>query len=217
MSKRDSKLQHDVMEELAWDPRIDHAGIGVAGMGGVVSLNGFVTCFAEKLAAERAAMRVEGVKAVANEIKIRFASDRKLADHEIAKRIRDIFEYNVLIPEDAIQITVDGGWVKLSGIVEWHFQSEEAARAASKISGVTGVSNGIVLRSKMGISDIRRRIEDAFKRQAGLDAASVQIDMSGTKVTPSGSVKALHERWLAEQAAWLAPGVTQVEDKIIVV
>jgi osmotically-inducible protein OsmY len=216
MTKRDSKLQHDVMEELAWDPRIDHAGIGVAAKGGVVSLSGFVTGFAEKLAAERAAMRVAGVKAVANEIKVRFASDHKLADHEIAKRIRDIFAYNVLIPEEAIQITVDGGWVKLSGIVEWRYQSEEAARAASKISGVTGVSNGIVLRSKMSIADIRRRIEDAFKRQAGLDAAAVQIAMSGTKVTLSGHVKALHERRLAEQAAWLAPGVTQVEDKITV-
>lgn len=119
MSKRDSKLQHDVMEELAWDPRIDHAGIGDAVTGGVVSLGGFVKCFAEMLAAARAAMQVEGVKAVADEIKVPFASDRKLADHEIAKRIRDIFEYDVLILEDDIQITVDRGWVKLSGIVEW--------------------------------------------------------------------------------------------------
>lgn len=216
MSKADSKLQHDVMAELEWDPRIDPAAIGVSVTHGVVTLNGFVQCFAEKLAAERAAMRVAGVKAVANDIKVRFASDRKLADHEIAKRIRDIFEYNVLIPEDSIQIAVDAGWVKLSGMVEWRYQSDEAARAASKISGVTGVSNGIVLRSKMSIADIRRRIENAFKRQAGLDAGSVEITTSGNKVTLSGKVKALHERQLAEQAAWSAPGVTQVEDRIIV-
>lgn len=147
---------------------------------------------------------------------MRFASDSKLADHEIAKRILDLFRYNVLVPETGIQVTVEKGWVKLSGEVEWRYQSDEAALAAGTISGVTGVANPITIRSKANISDVRRRIEDAFKRQAVLDAASVTISASGHKVTLGGGVKAWHERKLAEQAAWAAPGVTQVEDHIVI-
>lgn len=216
MRKSDSDLQRDVQEELEWEPRVDHADIGVSVTDGVVALNGYVKTYAEKIAAERAAMRVEGVKAVADEVKVRFASDSKLADHEIAKRILDLFRYNVLVPETGIQVTVEKGWVKLSGEVEWRYQSDEAARAAGTISGVTGVANLITIRSKANVSDVRRRIEDAFKRQAGLDAASVTISASGHKVTLGGKVKAWHERKLAEQAAWAAPGVTQVEDHIVI-
>lgn len=216
MKKTDSDLQRDVQEELEWEPRVDHADIGVSVTDGVVALNGYVKSYAEKIAAEHAAMRVEGVKAVADEIKVRFASDSKLADHEIAKRILDIFKYNVLVPEDDIQVTVEKGWVRLSGSVEWRYQSDEAARAAGKVSGVTGVANMIAINSKTSVSDVRRRIEVAFKRQAGLDAASVTIATSGHKVTLGGTVKAWHERRLAEQAAWAAPGVTQVEDRIII-
>lgn len=216
MRKSDSDLQRDVQEELEWEPRVDHADIGVSVTDGVVALNGYVKTYAEKIAAGRAAMRVEGVKAVADEVKVRFASDSKLADHEIAKRILDLFRYNVLVPETGIQVTVEKGWVKLSGEVEWRYQSDEAARAAGTISGVTGVANLITIRSKANVSDVRRRIEDAFKRQAGLDAASVTIAASGHKVTLSGKVKAWHERKLAEQAAWAAPGVTEVEDHIVI-
>lgn len=216
MRKSDSDLQRDVQEELEWEPRVDHADIGVSVTDGVVALNGYVKTYAEKIAAERAAMRVEGVTAVADEVKVRFAADSKLADHEIAKRILDLFRYNVLVPESGIQVTVEKGWVKLSGEVEWRYQSDEAARAAGTISGVTGVANLITIRSKANVSDVRRRIEDAFKRQAGLDAATVTISTSGHKVTLGGKVKAWHERKLAEQAAWAAPGVTQVEDHIVI-
>lgn len=216
MKKTDSDLQRDVLEELEWEPSIDHADIGVSVIDGVVTLGGYVKSYAEKIAAQRATMRVEGVKAVADEIKVRFASDRKTADHEIAKRILDIFTYDVLIPEDRIKIAVEHGWVSLTGDVDWKYQSDEAARAAGKVSGVTGVSNNIVITSKANVPDIRKRIEEAFKRQAGLDAASVTIATSGHKVTLGGKVKAFHERRLAEQAAWAAPGVTQVEDRIII-
>lgn len=216
MGKTDGDLQRDVQEELEWEPRVDHADIGVSVTDGVVALNGFVKSYAEKIAAERAAMRVAGVKAVADEIKVRFASDSKLADHEIAKRILDLFKYNVLVPEEGIQVTVEKGWVKLSGEVEWRYQCDEAARVAGTISGVTGVANLITVRSKASTTDIRRRIEDAFKRQAGLDAASVTISATGHTVTLGGKVKAWHERRLAEQAAWAAPGVTHVEDHIVI-
>lgn len=216
MHKTDSELQRDVLDELAWEPSIDHADIGVSVIDGVVALNGYVQSYAEKTAAERAAMRVEGVRAIADQIKVRYPSDRKTADHEIAKRILDIFAYDVLIPEDRIKVAVERGWVSLTGEVEWRYQSEEAARAAGKVSGVTGVSNNIAISIKASIPDIRKRIEDAFKRQAGLDAASVTIATSGHKVTLGGTVKAWHERQLAEQAAWAAPGVTQVEDRIVI-
>lgn len=216
MHKTDSELQRDVLDELAWEPSIDHADIGVSVIDGVVALNGYVKSYAEKTAAERAAMRVEGVRAIADQIKVRYPSDRKTADHEIAKRILDIFAYDVLIPEDRIKVAVERGWVSLTGEVEWRYQSEEAARAAGKVSGVTGVSNNIAISIKASIPDIRKRIEDAFKRQAGLDAASVTIATSGHKVTLGGTVKAWHERHLAEQAAWAAPGVTQVEDRIVI-
>ncbi len=214
--KTDDQLQRDVMEELEWDPRVDHADIGVSVVDGVVALNGYVQSYAEKVAAENAAKRVEGVKAIAEELKIRYASDSKTADHEIAKRILDIFKYNVLIPEQKIQLKVEKGWVSLSGNVEWNYQSAEAAKAAGKVSGVVGVSNSITIRNRASTMDVRKRIEDAFKRQAGLDAASVTISTTGNKVMLGGRVKAWHERNLAEQAAWAAPGVTQVEDHIVV-
>ena len=169
-----------------------------------------------KHAAERAAKRVAGVKAIAEELKIRYPSDSKTADHEIAKRILDIFQYNVLIPEDHIVVKVEKGWVSLTGSVEWNYQSLEAAKAAGKVSGVLGVLNNLTIKNRTSVSDVRKRIEDAFKRQAGLDAASVTITTSGNKVVLGGKVSAWHERRLAEQAAWAAPGVTQVEDHIVV-
>lgn len=214
--KNDSQLQRDVLAELEWDPSIDHADIGVSVVDGVVALNGYVKSYAEKLAAERAAKRVVGVKAIAEELKIRYPSDAKTADHEIAKRILDIFEYNVLIPEDNIVVKVEKGWVSLTGSVEWNYQSIEAGKAAGKVSGVLGVLNNLTIKNRTSVADVRNRIEDAFKRQAGLDAASVTITTKGNKVVLGGKVSAWHERRLAEQAAWGAPGVTQVEDHIVV-
>jgi osmotically-inducible protein OsmY len=216
MDKNDADLQRDVLAELAWEPSIDHADIGVAVIDGIVALSGYVKTYAEKVAAERAAMRVAGVHALANDIRVRCVADSKSADHEIARRILDIFAYDVLIPHQNIQVAVERGWVSLTGEVDWKYQSDEATQAASKVSGVTGVANNIVISTKASTPDIRRRIEEAFKRQAGLDAAAVTIATNGNKVTLGGRVKAWHERRLAERAAWAAPGVTQVDDRIVV-
>lgn len=214
--KSDSELQQDVMSELEWDPRVDHADIGISVSDGVVTLNGYVKSYAEKQAAERAAQRVSGVKAIAEEIKVRHDFDAKTADHEIAKRILDIFAWNVLIPHDKIGVKVERGWVTLTGAVDWHFQAEEAKKAAGKISGVLGIMNRIEVRHRPTTGDIRKRIEAAFERQADLDAGGVTIALDGTKVKLSGKVKAWRERQVAERAAWAAPGVTQVEDHIMV-
>jgi osmotically-inducible protein OsmY len=215
--KTDSQLQRDVIEELEWDPSIDHADIGVSVTDSVVTLNGYVKTYAEKMAAEKAAKRVAGVKAIAEEIKIRYPSDAKTADHEIAKRILDMFRWNVLIPQEAIQVKVEHGWVTLTGNVAWHYQSQEAKNATARISGVTGVTNLIAIRSAPTTANLHKRIEEAFRRQADLDANTVTIKTEGSKVFLGGRVKAWHERRVAEQAAWSAPGVTQVEDNIMVV
>lgn len=214
--KTDSQLQHDVMSELEWEPSVDHADIGVSVEKGVVTLNGYVPSYASKQAAERSPRRVAGVKAIAQEIKVRHDSDPKTADHEIAKRILDVFAWSVLVPDDKITVKVEHGWVTLTGSVDWHFQADEAEKAASKISGVIGIINQVEIHRRPTSSDIRRRIENAFERQADLDAAGVTIALDGSKVKLGGRVKAWHERQVAERAAWAAPGVTEVEDHIVV-
>ncbi|WP_066583579.1 BON domain-containing protein [Sphingomonas pruni] len=216
MKKSDGQLQDDVMAELAWEPSVDHADIGVSVVDGVVTLNGFVKSYPEKLAAERAAKRVAGVRAIAEEIKVRLPSEPKSADHEIAKRILDMFSWNVLIPEDGIKVKVEHGWVTLTGKVEWHYQSHEARKAAGRVTGVIGVNNLIEVKQLPVAADVKDRIMAAFKRQADLDAASVTVTTIGGKVKLGGKVKAWNERSIAERAAWAAPGVTAVEDHIVV-
>lgn len=212
--RSDSELQHDVMSELEWAPSIDPADIGVAVTDGVVVLNGYVKSYAEKIAAESAALRVAGVRAVADELKVRFASDPKTADHEIARRILDVFSWDELIPSDSIQVKVESGWVSLSGSVAWNYQREEAQKAAGRITGVKGISNNITISHLPTATDVRQRIKAAFARQADLDASSVTIDLDGNKIKLGGTVRSWHERRVAEDAAWAAPGVTQVEDHI---
>lgn len=214
--KSDSQLQRDVLDELEWEPSVDHADIGVAVVDGVVALNGYVKSYAEKLAAERAARRVGGVRAIAEELKVRLASDPKTADHEIAQRILTMFQWDVSVPDQRIQVKVEHGWVTLSGDVDWHYQSEEARRAASRIHGVIGVSNHLAVIQHVTTVDVRKRIRDALERQADFDAATVTIALDGGKVTLGGQVRTPYERRAAEQAAWSAPGVTQVDDRIAI-
>ena len=213
---KDRVLQRKVMAELEWEPACESADIGVAVVDGVVTLNGYVQSYAEKLAAERAVRRVAGVDAIAEELKVRYPSDAKTADHEIARRILDMFAWNSLIPQDKIQVKVEHGWVTLTGEVKWHYQSAEAKRVAAQISGVTGMTNSIKIENHVSIGDVRKRIEDAFERQADLDARSVTIAVDGNRVTLGGHVSAWFERKAAERAAWAAPGVTQVVDRIAI-
>ena len=214
--KTDSQLQRDVMAELAWEPSVDHADIGVAVNDGVVTLSGYVKSYPEKLGAEKATRRVAGVKAIAEEIKVRYASDPKTADHEIARRILDVFAWNVSIPDNKLNVKVEHGWVTLSGTVDWHFQSDEARKAAGRITGVVGVSNLIDVRKLPVPADVKERIVQAFRRQANLDANSVTVVTDGGTVKLGGQVRAWNERGIAERAAWAAPGVARVEDNIVV-
>lgn len=216
MKKSDSQLQHDVIAELEFEPSVDHSDIGVSVTDGVVTLTGLVKSYAEKMAAERAARRVAGVCALAEEIRVRYPADKKSSDTEIAKRITDIFSWDSVIPDDKIMVKVENGWVTLSGTVDWFYQGEAARKAAGKIHGVVGVTNLTEVRTAPKEGDIRARITAAFKRSAELDAADVAVAADGGKVTLTGKVKAWNERRLAEQAAWATPGVTRVDDRIVV-
>jgi osmotically-inducible protein OsmY len=215
--KTDSQLQKDVMAELEWEPSVDHANIGVAAKDGIVTLSGYVGTYAAKVAAEKAARRVKGVRGLAEEIEVRFANDAKTADPEIAKRIVDMFDWSATIPKGKIGVKVEHGWVTLSGDVGYHYHRQAARDLASRISGVKGVTNLIEVKKAPSPYDIRQSILDAFRRSADLDASTISVAADGDKVTLSGKVHSGYERRIAERAAWAAPGVNRLEDNIMVI
>jgi osmotically-inducible protein OsmY len=173
MKKTDEQLQRDVVAELDWDPSVDPADIGVSVHDGVVTLSGYVTSYAQKIAAEKAARRVSGVTAIAEDIVVRFATDPKIADHEIARRIVDMFAWNVSVPEKDVQVKVEHGFVTLTGSVDWNYQRQEARKIAGKINGVKGVADLIRLRQPIDSFDVKQRIRAAIKRQADRDANAI--------------------------------------------
>jgi osmotically-inducible protein OsmY len=197
MMKTDSQLQQDVMDELQWEPRVDHANIGVAAKDGVITLSGFVSSYTSKIAAEKATRRVKGVRGLAEEIEVRFANDPKTSDPEIAKRI--------------------AGWVTLSGTVDYHFHRQSAKDLASRINGVKGVTNLVEVKTAPSPADVKDRIIAAFKRNADLDASTITVVADGGTVRLGGKVHAWYERQIAERAAWAAPGVNRIEDNIAVI
>lgn len=213
--KTDSQLQKDVIDEFSWAPDIEHGHIGVTARDGVITLSGHVPNYAMKLAAERAARRVHGVKAVAQEIEVRFASDPKTSDDEIAQRIVHMFAWNVSIPDDKIKVKVEKGYVTLIGEVDWNYQKLAAWRAASQINGVLGVMNNLTVRQRATAHDVREKIIAALKRSAEVDANAIEVRVDGSTVRLGGSVHGWNERRVAEQAAWAAPGVLSVEDNIV--
>ena len=214
--KTDSQLQSDVMDELVWDPSIDHAHIGVTAKGGVVTLSGFVSNYAQKMTAEHAAERVHGVQGIAEELKVRFLFDPKTSDEEIARRILDMFAWDVTIPNDKVMVKVEKGYVTLTGTLDWNYQKEAARKAAGRISGVLGVNNMIKISNAVAVGDVRERIMAAFKRSATADASALSVTADGSTVKLSGNVHGRHERQVAERTAWAAPGVFFVEDNIVV-
>lgn len=214
--KTDSQLQHDVMEELRWDPMVDHTEIGVSASAGVVTLSGIVHSFSQKDAAERATKRVRGVKAIAEELTVRLPRQRQNADAEIAKRITDMLGWNTLVPDDCVQVKVEKGYVTLTGCVDWNYQSIAARDAVAKISGVVGIRNEIQIKATPASGDVRQLIEEAIKRLAALDAAEIEVKAEGHKVRLYGRVHSWAERRAAENAAWSAAGVNEVVNNIVV-
>lgn len=211
----DKELRQNVIDELEFEPSIDSADIGVAAENGVVTLSGHVTSYMQKISAERAAWRVKGVKAIAQEIEVRLPWDKKVHDDEIAKRAIDILAWNTLVPDDSIKVLVREGFVTLSGQVDWNYQRDVAAREVQKLSGVRGLVNNITLVPSVQKVDIRQRVLDALKRHAEVEANRINVDVdSGGGVKLSGVVDDWEERQAVERAVWSAPGVRSVVDNI---
>lgn len=212
----DKTLRKWVIDELDWDPSIDASGVGVAVADGVVMLTGHVKAYAARIAVEQAVRRVKGVKAIAEDIEVRPATAKKTADDEIAKRALDIMAWDSSVPHESIQVKVQQGHVTLTGAVEWQYQRMAAERTIRKLGGVVGIANLITLKPKPAAHDIKRRIEDALRRTADSEAASVRVSVADGAVTLEGKVRAYYERELIERAAWAAPGVRVVEDRIVI-
>ncbi|WP_116519839.1 BON domain-containing protein [Achromobacter insuavis] len=212
----DEGLRERVLQALAFEPSIDDLHIGVAVENGVVTLSGHVGSYAQKLAAEYAVQHVKGVRGIAQEIQVRTAAAKQLADDQIAARALSIIAWDATVPDGKVQVTVQKGWVTLSGSVDWFYQRDAAERAVRKLSGVIGISNMIEVVPSVRAGDIKRRIEDALLRSAQLEANRVQVSVQDNKVTLNGCVNSWSERGAAERAAWSAPGVVEVADRLVV-
>jgi len=213
--KTDSELQQDVMNELQWEPMVKAAEIGVGVKDGAVTLSGYVDSFYKKWAAERAAARVFGVKAVAEELKVRLPGSLERSDEDIARAASDALEWNVAVPYEGIKVQVQDGLVTLSGKVDWWYQKDAAEDAVRKLVGVVMISNYITIKPAVKPEDVKVKIVSAFQRNALLDARRVTVEAHGGKVILRGSVRNWAEKEQVEQAAWAAPGVSEVESHIL--
>jgi osmotically-inducible protein OsmY len=209
----DKELRQLVVDELEYEPSIDAADIGVATENGVVTLSGHVADYVQKMAAERAAWRVKGVKGIAQKIEVRLPGDKKWKDDEIAQRALSILSWNTLIPRDCIRVRVSDGWITLSGGVNWNYQRQAAENEVRKLGGVKGVTNNITLTSVVQAGDLKRRIQAALKRHAEVEADAVRVDVrSDGTVRIEGRVDNWSEMKAVEHAVWSAPGVQRVDD-----
>ena len=210
----DSALQQAVQAELGWEPSVIAAHIGVAANDGVITLSGHVENYASKFAAETAARRVKGVKAVAEEIEVKLLYDTKRSDEDIAAAAIDRLAWDVAIPRDAIKVKVEKGWVTLTGQVDWHYQHEAAQQDVRRLYGVTGVSNLIAIKPRVNVANLSDDITHALHRSWYFDPKTIGVSAEAGKVRLTGTARSPHDRQTAAMTAWSAPGVTAVENDI---
>jgi osmotically-inducible protein OsmY len=214
MNKSDSQLQKDIIEELKWEPSVNETNIGVEVKDGIVTIAGHVDSYAEKLHAEKAALRVSGVRAVAVEIDVKLQSHAKRTDGDIALAVKNMLDWNVFLPKDSIKVMVENGWVTLTGIVNSDYQRMTASLSIRYLTGVTGVSNEVAIKPKVSVSTVKSDIEATLKRRALEDASSIHVEVHDHDVTLSGTAHSLAELQLVRVAARNSPGVSKVKDNM---
>ena len=212
--KTDSQLQQDVIAELKWEPSVTAPSIGVEVKDGIVTLAGEVSSYAEKLSAESATQRVCGVKALATELKVKLSGSGKRSDADIAKSAESVLAWTTWVPDNAIKVLVENGWVTLSGNVDWQYQKQSATDSVRFLSGVTGVSDQIAIKPTLSVSAVKSDIEAALKRSAVADAKKISVSINGSNVTLTGKVQSWNERETATISAWGTPGVRSVIDEM---
>ena len=215
--KTDAQLQQDVMAEQKWEPAVHAAQIGVEVKDGVVTLAGEVSSHAEKWHAERAAQRVHGVKALAVEMEVKLSEFGRRTDADIAQSATNILSWTSPLPAQTFKVLVEGGWLTLSGDVEWQYQRQDAADSVRGLQGVKGVSNQIAVRPRLSAGVVKSDIEAALSRRAASDAGTIGVGVSGTEVTLTGTVHSWTERDLARRSAWGTAGVSNVVDRMTLV
>lgn len=212
----DKKLRQNIIAALDWDPSVDSANVGVAVNNGVAVLTGHVANYAQRFSAEAIAKRIKGVMGVANDIEVRFPGSHVCTDEDLAARAVQSLRWDVAVPSEQVQISVTKGWVTLSGQVEWDYQRRAAEADVRRLAGVAGVLNQITLHPRVTPKDISRRIEEALKRDAGVEASRVHVSVNDATVTLEGKVHSWHERDAVERAVWGAPGVGAIRDKVLI-
>jgi osmotically-inducible protein OsmY len=214
--KSDSELKRDVEDELKWDPEIDPTDVTIGIRSGVVSLNGFVKSYPQKLEAEDAAKRVAGVAGVANDIEVRLPDLDERPDPDVAVDAVAAVRSRLPFSHDQVKILVKSGWVTLEGTLEWQYQRLGAEDSVRWLKGVKGVTNSIQVKPRLQATEVKRKIEDAFRRHAQIDASGITVETDSDQVVLKGSVGSWEERTEAEHAAWSAPGVRRVDDRLTI-